>query len=75
MKVKLISSPIWTRNTGERLTVSQMTTGHIQNCIILLTDKVVKCQMYGLGSFFYNGRLGTEWIAIFKAELKRTGVI
>lgn len=66
---------VWTDAHGRQHILSNMQTGHIQNCIIRISETISKCAQMNLGEFYLNGRNGSDWIAIFRNELKYRGVI
>lgn len=66
---------IWKSNNGKNYKIPEMDTGHIQNCIIKLIEKIEACDKLELGEFQYLGRTGYSWIWHFKNELEHRGVI
>lgn len=65
---------IWKANDGKSYHLYQMDTGHIQNCIIKLTEKIEACRRLYIGEFTYNGYLGTAWVSAFRTELIKRGI-
>lgn len=64
----------WLSNNGKEYELKDMDTGHIQNCVIKLDEKIQACHRLKLGGFRYRGIWGTTWIDMFKQELIRRGV-
>lgn len=65
----------WHSNNGKVYEIHEMDTGHIQNCIIKIDEKIQKCRSLGLGEFTYLGYKGYSWIWHFKDELRKRGVM
>ena len=65
----------WFSNNGKEYDIRDMDTGHIQNCIIKINEKIEACQQLNIGTFVYHGMYGYTWIYHFKQELIRRGVI
>lgn len=65
----------WLSNNGKEYEIKDMDTGHIQNCIIKITEKIEQCHKLNIGTFQYLGTSGYTWLYYFKDELKRRGVI
>lgn len=55
--------------------VSDMSTDHIQNAIIYLGKKIENAEKYGVGKMYIDEISYSEWVDIFKIELKKRGVI
>lgn len=66
---------VWLDANNVGHVICEMDTGHIQNCIIVLTEKARKCSELGIGVFFRNGYTSEEWIQLFRNELDYRGVI
>lgn len=65
----------WVDSKGKSHFLPEMETGHIQNCIIILEDRIQRARKLRIGEFRVGHRLATSWVEIFREELRHRGII
>lgn len=59
----------WKTGKGDRIAIEDLESSHIQNIIILLTEKQRACTELGLGAHVIYGTSASEWISLLSKEL------
>ena len=60
----------WTDKHDEVILLEHMETTHIQHTIVFLSKKQEEFSKYKVGDFEINSMTATEWVEIFRDELK-----